>query len=839
MTPRSSLPAPIWVAVLVASLAFLVWVNGPRRERIERVTAVAQGPLQVSGDSPTGYAGGTRELIIPERLSASQEAIAHTQQMLERGTWRVRHFDRDNAPFGREVHASSLYRWWLAGVAWLHHVFQEQPVAFSVERAALHADPLLHALWLIAATILAARIAGGWAAAVLAAGGALVYPFAAGFMPGVPEEHALALALGTLSVLVVLGGVSKTRAGAPAAAQTEPRRRRKLDTQANAGATAAPGRRWMIAGGVLGGLGVWNNPQAQIPLVLGLALGAVAAAWAERSRGQAAGHEAGTRTTPAWRAWGVAGAVTVCVGWLVEFLPTHLLSWEWRAVHPLYAVGWLSLGELLTHAVRWVQSGLRPRAPREGLAAAAGLTGLVAVPLAAAWTGGAGLLSVDPLAFRLTKQIGAPIVPNLSSWLAADGLTLPAATTLLAVVGIIAGLTVVVRQPSGSKARAHVALALLPALVAAAFGYLHLRWWQMAGGCALLVLAIAVAEQMRTGIARRAAVAWAGLALGWFGMGAYQLAPQAFLPPAKSLSIAEAEAIVGRHLGQWLARRSGVPDGAVILAPPAVSTTLCYHAELRGIASLSWENKEGMGAAIRVAISTSRDETHALCQRRELNYLILPTWDTFFQPFVDSASVQVGSLFLPSLQRWIVPPWLRPIPYEMPSIPGFENHAVVVFEMVEDQEEPVALSRLTEYFIEMSQPQKAQVIAESLRQFPADFGALVARAQLESALGEREAFAGTVDTLLKRMTAGGDRFLPFDRRVSLATVLARAQRFDQARTQVQRCVAGLDEAALRSLTPYALFHFLGLCKGFGVQIADEHLRDIALEVLPLNLRSRL
>ena len=59
-----------------------------------------------------------------------------------------------------------------------------------------------------------------------------------------------------------------------------------------------------------------------------------------------------------------------------------------------------------------------------------------------------------------------------------------------------------------------------------------------------------------------------------------------------------------------------------------------------------------------------------------------------------------------------------------------------------------------------------------LRRFPADLGALVARAQFEIARGDTDGFrpldravAGT------RLAAKADRNLPWDRRVSLAIVL--------------------------------------------------------------------
>ncbi len=540
-----------------------------------------------------------------------------------------------------------------------------------------------------------------------------------------------------------------------------------------------------------------------------------------------------------WRFWAAAGAATIVAGWLLEFFPRHMGSWELRAVHPLYALAWLGGGEILARLDHAFQQNELPRTPRDISLTLLALLALASVPVAAGLASNPGILAVDALSFRLSKQIGAEILPNFSSWIAEDGFTLKTLTVLLPFVALIASIGLMARRSTGITERRMLAMAVAPALVATGLALFQLRWWQAAGGCSLLALATCAAPAVRATAPRAWRFIWLAVVVAMVALGGYRLLPGVGLPDEKELSVPEAEAVVGRHLAQWLARRSIVEGGAVVLAPPVLTTTLNHHGSLRGLASLSWENKDGLAAAIRMVISTSRDETHALVERRELNYIVLPTWDPFFEPFVRSASVQVGSLFLPSLQRWIVPPWLRPLPFEMPKLPGFEKQSVVVFEVVGEQDEPLAASRLTEYFIEMAQPENAQIAAQALREFPADFGALVARAQLESALGQTDELTGTTEVILKRLATGGDRSLPWDRRVSLATVLARAKRYDQARDQAKRCVAEIDDARIRDLTTYTLYHFLGLCKGFGLQIADPAIRATALDLLPAELRSHL
>jgi hypothetical protein len=49
----------------------------------------------------------------------------------------------------------------------------------------------------------------------------------------------------------------------------------------------------------------------------------------------------------------------------------------------------------------------------------------------------------------------------------------------------------------------------------------------------------------------------------------------------------------------------------------------------------------------------------------------------------------------------------------------------------------------------------------------------------------------------------------------------------------------VDEAKLRWLTTGSLYRLQVLCKAFDMAIADQRLRELALDLLPGDLRSRL
>jgi hypothetical protein len=110
---------------------------------------------------------------------------------------------------------------------------------------------------------------------------------------------------------------------------------------------------------------------------------------------------------------------------------------------------------------------------------------------------------------------------------------------------------------------------------------------------------------------------------------------------------------------------------------------------------------------------------------------------------------------------------------------------------------------------------------------------------VESARGDTASLSQSVEQLLARLGSGADRYLPWDRRVSAAIVLARADRLDPAREQIHRCLAELDETRARSLSTGSLFNLLVLSRAFGEPIANPKLQALALGLLPLELRDQL
>jgi hypothetical protein len=320
------------------------------------------------------------------------------------------------------------------------------------------------------------------------------------------------------------------------------------------------------------------------------------------------------------------------------------------------------------------------------------------------------------------------------------------------------------------------------------------------------------------------------------------LLPKPEVAVGRPLTSTEAEELIERDLAHWLAKHAG-GDVPVVYAPPNETITLCFYGGLRGVGTFSRDNRAGLGATVTIASVTTLQEAQVLLQGRGIRYLILPSWDPFFDEYAHLYLAKNFSnlepFFIPELRRWNLPPWLRPVPYQMPKIGGFEEQSVLIFEVVDEQGPAVANGRLAEYLIETGELDRAEAVGQDLRRFPGDVGALAARAQVASAREDAVALAQTVEALLVRLSSGADRYLPWDRRVSLAIVLARAKQIDRAREQTRRCLAELDEKKVRSLSTGSLYNLLALSRAFGVAFTDPRLHAVALDLLPADLRARL
>ena len=829
--PRSPLRfnGRAWLLIPLFAAGFLIWASLERARRVEFVTNTDREEAVVDATSATGYAGGQRWLIVPEHNNRSYQWIAETQQMLAQKEWRVRHIDTENAPIGRAVHSASPYRWWLGLVAWCDHRLSGRPLGISVEQAALWADPLMQLLLLAGSTAFVARQFGVFPAALLAFGLATLFPFAGGFLPGVPDDHGLSCIVALWSVLPLLAAAAASRGspakpgGADVPANEMIHRERRA-------------HRLFALAGVAGGLGLWINVSSQIPVIVGIALGGILAAWISLKNPKAPVADPPTPTP--WRTWALAGAATSLAAYLTEYFPSQL-DFRLQVNSPLYALLWIGVGELLVQCELWFRRGKSYWIPRQILPLGFAILAIGALPFALKLSDAPGnIFSGDPSASRLTNLPNGTVAKTTAAWFARDGLTAAGLATCVPLLLLIPAITLLARSRTALASRAALALGLGPVFLALLFATSQLAWWNLFD-VVLFGLLVAVAAALTPGDSqpwrRWLLVGLTGLA---FIPGLIQLLPQRVTDGNHEFTKLEVESLVERTLAHWIADHAG-PGGAVVLLPPDRTPSWCFHGGLRGIGTANWENRDGLTAVIRMVSATTSEQAQALLSQRGVTHIILPSWDSDLDEFVRWSMPHPDDSFLAALHRWALPPWLRPLPYPLPVIAGFEDQSVAIIEVNEENNPATALSRVAEYFLESQKIEMAKVAGRALRGYPADLGALVTLAQIERAAGDLPAATKVFHELLANLAGGNDRSLAWDRRVSLAIVLAQNERNDLARDQLKRCVEKLNSTRIRSLTTMTLFRLQLLSKNYNLPIADPTARALALKLLPAELRSRL
>jgi hypothetical protein len=778
----------------------MVATTARRAVRLSHLEAVAGAPAPAVAGSH-GLAWQPR-LIIPGHHNESYEWLDQTYQMLAKGEWRVRTVDYENAPGGHDVFSPSPYRWWLGLVAYLHSGFTPMPLRPSVEWAAVYADPILLLLFGIATTLFVAWRFGILAAALSSAATATLFPFAAEFLPGVPDDGGLALILAIWSLLPLLAGAGESD--------------EKLR------------RRWFGAGGVIGALGLWVNVPHELPILIGLGLSGVAAARMSR----------GTPGSLPWRAWSQAGAASCLVAYVIEFFPSHMASWELRVIHPVFGVAWLGAGEIIVRTASAIQNG-RSRAGWRGVVVwILAVAALASVP-AALWFGkNLGFLALDLPSMRLSLLPSGASAANLWAWLLQNGFTATVYATVLPLLVLVPAVAILsMPRLFPATLRIPIALALGPVLVAVLFAVRQISWWNGVDAAllALLVVTAAAASTLpRQGLVASVSAA---AALLFLLPGAMQLWPSGKTDLSDGLTETEVVGLVERDMAYWLAKHAG-PVGATVLAPPNETATLYYYGGIRGLASFGWDNRDGFQAAVRIVSATTPEEAQELIGIHGVTHLIIPHWDPFMDAYAQIGEGQVEGTFLARLHQWNLPPWLKPVPYLLPTIGGFEGQSVDILEVVDEQDDATAASRLVQYFIDMAQLDLATKAGVRLRRFPADLGALLARTQLEIAT-ENPDYTQTLDLLLKRVASGSDRALPWDQRVNLSIVMAQTHHVDLAIPRVKQCLEEADEDNLRSLSTNSLYRLQYLRKGLGLQFKDPKIAAAAADLLPADLRGRL
>ncbi|HEY5550592.1 MAG TPA: hypothetical protein VIK52_01790, partial [Opitutaceae bacterium] len=524
--------------------------------------------------------------------------------------------------------------------------------------------------------------------------------------------------------------------------------------------------------------------------------------------------------------------VTSLAVFVLEYAPSHLGGLHLEQVHPIHSLAWLGLGELLTALQR---RNAPPDRKRLAVLVAAGIA-VVAVPAIMISTGSSALSGDDPMADRLSGLAGSAVAESFAAWIARDGVSAAVWATVLPLLLLGGAGWLIARKTTRVRQRTVLLLATGPVLTAVVLACAQIRAWGLVDAALVGLMVAVLLAVSKSGQQVRWAVAGAVALL--FLPGALLLHDDAQAAKGMIASETELRSLIERDLAHWLAKKAGA-EGAIVLAPPNLTASLCHLGGLRGIVTPNLENRNGFYAAVRIAAATSPDEAQALSNSRNLTHIAIPTWDSTLGDFARIGAKQEDHALISLLNTWRPPRWLRPLPYPIPQVPGFEGANVFIFQVVEVQDNQTALSRLAEYFLEMGEVQSAASVAAALKDgYPSDLTALTARAHVELALRDPGAIAATLAAIDSALANGADEFLPWERRVSLALALAQARRTDQAKELVATCLAWADAGELRFLTTGTLYRLLLFATATGVEFPDPELRRTALALLPLELREK-
>jgi len=621
---------------------------------------------------------GTRErsvVLLPGALDGKWFLI-HTEKFLSGDAWRVRWSSLDNAPEGREVHWASLVPWMLAGWASSLAALEGGLALEKVSIAALSFGPVSLLVMLALLSWLVWRRFGPVPAALALLILSTACPFVDMFRTGQVDHHGLASVFSLAAVFCLgAGGAGVADRGA------------RLEGW------------WYVIGGIFGGLALWVSAATALPVLAACGPGAVLGILCVA---------AGSRVVVwprAFRLWAAAGAATSLAFYLLEYFPSHM-GWRLEVNHPLYALAWLGggwwLAWLVSFLARW--RGLEvASAPAElgGWMAGAAATVALAAPVVSIFAFRSEVFVVsDPFLFALHQEY---ISEFRSAWASFAGPGLAEKLVDLywwpLLFCILVGFLFVRRSVLPSLVWPPLVLAASVAFAAQLEALMQVRW----GGLALslwvagVLLAAGFCWQHRSQIrlARWVRVALAAFIL--LGMlpapiaalrGAIALEEEGGTPTPKNF----VPALLLRDVSHRLIRVTSA-QVPVVLSDPTSSSELAFYGGLKVIGALYWENLPGLLRAARIFTARSEEEARQHLAEAGINYVVLPTWDSFSElEAYSSLLARVGDVSRegpPYLARVLSgeeqPAWARPIHYPIPEAFGVEDVRVSIFEFVPGQ----------------------------------------------------------------------------------------------------------------------------------------------------------
>ncbi|MDP3071582.1 MAG: tetratricopeptide repeat protein [Opitutaceae bacterium] len=615
----------------------------------EYLTIVGQLGLRGAPASPTPL-----KQAFPAFAADAEVWVRHAIALLEGDDVRLRYTTIDNAPQGREVHWNSAWAWTIAGAGKVHHLFTGQPIANSVEQAAIWLNPVVLLGLIIALSTWATRRAGVIAGVFVAAAMLCNDRLFEGFFPSYVDHH------GLLSVSVLAMVLGAVMMGGGWWQATTGARSALLPDSPEASRAAAR------MSGLAGAFGLWVSAASVIPPI---AIVGIAGLGAVLLHGRHAQAQGATFDGDTWRTWGRVGGIASVIFYLLEYFPNHL-SLRMEPNHPFHALAWWGGAELIAQfGERWL--GARPRFWAEPRRLITPLLAVCVAPLTIV-IGGARVFSpvLDTFMVRLHNDYIQEFLPLWKTLRVFDG---KMAFQILVVdsLPLLAALATLTYRRRQSPMV--LWFATLAALLLNVMAWGQSRWLLNAAGAQMCVSLVVLACWT---VSYRPMVRW---------IAALAFVSAIFLPSAvmrnvnsaadvkaRRVSPADAKGSLARDIAATL--RATQPTGDIVmLSSPNASTQIGYYGRFKTLGTLYWENSAGLKAAAAIFSARSEVEAAELIKKHQVTHIALLGEENFiaqyFQllhPKATAEEIKQGFGYR-LLADKVVPQWLQMIPYRVPE----------------------------------------------------------------------------------------------------------------------------------------------------------------------------
>ncbi len=635
---------------------------------------------------------------------------SHAEKLGENGEWRVRFTDMDNAPYGREVHWSSGFAWYLRGLGEIYRHYTGDTLRNSIYRMSIWANPILLVIALALFATLSARRFGPLCGSVLAIGMITTASFYEGFLPGYPDHHGIT----AFALMGLIFGIAWAGSGWV----------QKSDGQSFLPPRSLKqARHGMIFSGICGAAGLWISGFSAGIVAIGIGIGAIAsvAVFAKKSNDPNCSYH-----PELWKLWAKVTASGSLFFYLVEYFPNHL-DMRLEVNHPMYGLAWFAGGYAIYYITNWLSQTERhwrefPWGQVAGCAAVC-----LTLPALILIGGSRFYILLQPFMFGIMNNT-AEVLPLLTR-IEMGAITWQVAFGLFPVFILLAiGLLAVKKLDAGSKAV--LLLLICPILLITALQFRQVRWGMLNGPMYISLAAMVITTIWhiipKKAIPRTLAALALVCAAYFFSVGTVRGMVLPFWKQYTSKNNMEVGAgqilaLLHRDAAKAILQNSnGKP--VTVLSSPNSSCLLATLGGFKTVGTLYWENVEGLKTAAEMLNAQSDEEALAMLQKHGITHVYFMSWENFIGPYfqiihpkpVPGLSLE-NSFGQKALFKKTIPQWARPIPYPKNFLTNALNQDILILEIAPNQSKDEAEFHLARYTrIQEGNPIAAEIMLKGI-----------------------------------------------------------------------------------------------------------------------------